>query len=158
MLVDLLSIRGDDRYQTVNVSSEKRKDMTLEALVQYLQGLADRCPVVFIVEDAHWLDPTTLDLLTRIIDRIRQMRVLLLITFRPDFKPVWAEYSHVTFLTLSRLPRRQSAELVTAMTRGKSLPPAVQQAILAKTDGVPLYIEALTENVLESGLLTEGHE
>ena len=158
LLADLLSIRGDDRYPTVNVSSEKRKDMTLEALVHYLQGLADRCPVVFIVEDAHWLDPTTLDLLTRIIDRIRQMRVLLLITFRPDFKPVWAEYSHVTFLTLSRLPRRQSAELVTAMTGGKGLPPAVQQAILAKTDGVPLYIEALTENVLESGLLTEGNE
>ena len=146
------------RYPTVNVSSEKRKDMTLEALVHYLQGMADRCPVVFIVEDAHWLDPTTLDLLTRIIDRIRQMRVLLLITFRPDFKPVWAEYSHVTFLTLSRLPRRQSAELVAAMTGGKGLPPAVQQAILAKTDGVPLYIEALTENVLESGLLTEGNE
>ena len=96
--------------------------------------------------------------MTRIIDRIRQMRVLLLITFRPDFKPVWAEYSHVTSLTLSRLPRRQSAELVAAMTGGKALPPEVQQAILAKTDGVPLYIEALTENVLESGLLTEGND
>ena len=158
LLADLLSIRGDDRYPTVNVSSETRKDMTLEALVHHLQGLAARCPVVFIVEDAHWLDPTTLDLLTRIIDRIRQMRVLLLITFRSDFKPVWAEYSHVTSLTLSRLPRRQSAELVATMTGGKTLPPEVQQAILAKADGVPLYIEALTENVLESGLLTEGNE
>ncbi|MEP6933017.1 MAG: adenylate/guanylate cyclase domain-containing protein [Nitrospirota bacterium] len=158
LLADLLSIRGDERYPMLTVPSEKRKDMTLEALVHYLQGLADRCPVEFIVEDAHWLDPTTLDLLTRIIDRIRQMRVLLLITFRPDFKPVWAEYSHVTFLTLSRLPRRQSAELVTAMTGGKGLPPAVQQAILEKTDGVPLYIEALTENVLASGLLAEGNE
>ncbi|MEP6933016.1 MAG: adenylate/guanylate cyclase domain-containing protein, partial [Nitrospirota bacterium] len=93
-----------------------------------------------------------------IIGRIRQMRVLLLITFRPEFKPVWAEYSHVTSLTLSRLPRRQSAELVAAMTGGKRLPPEVQQAILAKTDGVPLYIEAMTENVLESGLLTEGND
>ena len=158
LLADLLSIRGDHRYPPLTVSSEKRKDMTLEALVHYLQGLADRCPVLFIVEDAHWLDPTTLDLMTRIIDRIRQMRVLLLITFRPDFKPVWAEYSHVTSLTLSRLPRRQSAELVAAMTGGKALPPEVQQAILAKTDGVPLYIEALTENVLESGLLTEGND
>ena len=155
LLADLLSIRGDHRYPPLTVSSEKRKDMTLEALVHYLQGLADRCPVLFIVEDAHWLDPTTLDLMTRIIDRIRQMRVLLLITFRPNFKPVWSEYSHVTSLTLSRLPRRQSAELVAAMTGGKALPPEVQQAILAKTDGVPLYIEALTENVLESGLLTE---
>jgi predicted ATPase len=126
--------------------------------VHHLQGLADRSPVLFIVEDVHWLDPTTLDLMTRIIDRIRQMRVLLLITFRPDFKPVWSDYSHVTFLTLSRLPRRQSAALVAAMAGGKALPPEVQQAILAKADGVPLYIEALTENVLESGLLTEKNE
>ena len=140
----------------LNVSSEKRKDMTLEALVHHLQRLADRCPLLFIVEDVHWLDPTTLDLMTRIIDRIRQMRMLLLITCRPDFKPVWSDYSHVTSLTLSRLPRRQSAELVAAMTGGKTLPPEVQQAILAKADGVPLYIEALTENVLGSGLLTEG--
>ena len=158
LLADLLSIRGEHRGPSLTVSSETRKDMTLEALVQYLQRLADRYPVLFILEDAHWLDPTTLDLLTRIIDRIRQMRMLLLITFRPDFKPVWAEYSHVTFLTLSRFPRRQSAELVAAMTGGKELPPEVQQAILAKTDGVPLYIEALTESVLESGLLTEGNE
>ena len=71
------------------MSAEKRKHMTLEALVQYLQRLADHSPVLLIVEDAHWLDPTTLDLMTRIIDRIRQMRVLLLITFRPDFRPVW---------------------------------------------------------------------
>ena len=84
------------------------------------------------------------------------MRVLLLITFRPEFKPVWAEYSHVTSLTLNRFSRRQSADLIAAITGGKVLPPEVQQAILAKTDGVPLYIEALTENVLESGLLTEG--
>jgi len=158
LLADLLSIRSDHRYPPLTVSSEKRKDLTLEALVQHLQRLADRSPVLFIVEDAHWIDPTTLDLMTRIIDRIRQMRGLLLITFRPDFKPVWADYSHVTLLTLSRLPRRQSAELVRAMTGGKALPPEVQQAILAKTDGVPLYIEALTENVLESGLLTEGNE
>jgi class 3 adenylate cyclase/predicted ATPase len=158
LLADLLSIRGEDRYSPLNVSSEKRKDMTLEALVQYLQRLADRSPVLFILEDAHWLDPTTLDLMTRIIDRVRQMRVLLLITFRPEFKPVWADYSYVTFLTLSRLPRRQSAELVATMTGGKVLPPEVQQAILAKTDGIPLYIEALTQNVLESRLLTEGND
>ena len=158
LLADLLSIRGDHRYPALTVSSEKRKDMTLEALVQYLQGLADRCPVLFIMEDAHWLDPTTLDLMARIIDRVRQMRVLLLMTFRPEFKPVWADYSHVTSLTLSRLPRRQSAELVAAITGEKALPPEVQQAILAKADGIPLYIEALTENVLESGLLTEKND
>src|SRR5262249_30226194 len=158
LLADLLSIGGEHRDPMSGVSAETRKHMTLEALVQCLQRLADHDPVLFIVEDAHWLDPTTLDLMTRIIDRIRQMRVLLLITFRPDFKPVWSEYSHVTFLTLSRLPRRQSADLIAAVTGGKGLPAELQQAILAKTDGVPLYIEALTENLLESGLLTEGTE
>ena len=158
LFADLLSIPGDHRYPPLTMSSETRKDMTLEALVQRLHRLADRSPVLFIVEDAHWLDPTTLDLLTRIINRIRQMRVLVLITFRPHFKPVWADYSHVTSLTLSRLPRRQSAELVAALTGGKALPSEVQQAILAKTDGVPLYIEALTDNVLGSGLLTEGNK
>ena len=81
--------------------------------------------------------------------------MLLLITFRPNFKPVWSEHSHVTSLTLSRLPRWHCTELVSAITRGKALPPEVQQAILAKTDGVPLYIEELTKNVLKSEVLTE---
>ncbi|MGE3978430.1 MAG: adenylate/guanylate cyclase domain-containing protein, partial [Nitrospira sp.] len=156
LLADLLSIRGDERYQLLNLSPDKRKDMTLEALVQYLQRPADRFPILMIVEDAHWLDPTTQDLMARIIDRIRLMRVLLLVTFRPDFRPVWAEYSHVTFLTLSRLPRRQSAELIATMTGGKVLPQEVQQAILAKTDGVPLYIEELTNSLLQTALLAEG--
>ena len=155
LIADLLSIRGDHRYPPLNVSSEKRKEMTLQALMHQLQSLADRCPVLFIVEDAHWMDPTTLDLMARIIDRIQQMRVLLLITFRPEFKPIWQEHGHVTSPTLSRLPRRHCTELVTAITGGKALPPEVQQRILAKTDGVPLYIEELTKNVLESGLLTE---
>ncbi len=155
LLADLLSIRADDRRSPPNVSSEKRKEMTLEALVRQLQRLAGLRPTLFIVEDAHWLDPTTMDLLTRIIDRIQPMRVLVIITFRPDFKPVWVDYSHVTFLTLSRLPRRHSVELLESMTGGKALPLEVEQAILVKTDGVPLYIEELTKNLLESGLLTE---
>ncbi|PXW85723.1 tetratricopeptide repeat protein [Nitrosomonas sp. Nm84] len=158
LLADLLSIEGDHLNSLLNVLSEKRKDMTLEALVQYLQGQADHGPVLFIVEDAHWLDPTTLELIMRIMGHIGQMRVLLLITSRPGFKPVWSEYSYVTSLTLSRLPRRDSAEFLATMTRGKALPLEVQQAILAKADGIPLYIETLTENVLESGLLTEGND
>ena len=158
LLAELLSIPGDVQHPLLNVSSDKRKEMTLETLVRQLQRLADRCPTLFIVEDAHWLDPTTMDLLTRIIDRIQQMRVLLVITFRPDFKPVWAEYGHATFLTLNRLPRRQSAELLASMTGGKALPLEVQQAILVKTDGVPLYLEEMTENLLESGMLTEEND
>lgn len=153
LLAELLSIPGDAQHPLLNMSSDKRKDMTLEALVRQLQRLADHCPILFILEDAHWLDPTTMDLLTRIIDRIQRMRVLLLITFRPDFKPVWGDYGHVTFLTLNRLPRRQSAELLASMIGGRVILPDVQQTILAKADGVPLYIEALTESLLEAGPL-----
>ncbi len=156
LLADLLSISGDGQNQLLNLSPDKRKDMTLEAFVQYLQKLANRSPLLLIVEDAHWIDPTTLDLMTRVIDRIRQMRALVLITFRPEFRPVWAEYSHVTLLTLNRLARRQSAELIASMTGGKVLPQEVQETVLAKTDGVPLYIEELTENLLQTGLLAEG--
>ncbi|MGE0643829.1 MAG: adenylate/guanylate cyclase domain-containing protein [Nitrospira sp.] len=158
LLADLLSIHGDARHPPLNVSPEKRKDMTLEALVQQLQRRADRCPTLFIVEDAHWLDPTTMDLLTRIIDRIQPMRVLLIITFRPDFKSAWTDYGHVTFLTLSRLPRRHSGELLASITGGKALPSEVQQTILTKTDGVPLYLEELTKSLLESGLLAEAKD
>lgn len=155
LLADLLSISGDAQQQPLNVSSDKRKEMTLEALVQFLHKLADRCPTLFVVEDAHWLDPTTMDFLTRIIDRIQPMRVLLIVAFRPDFRPAWVEFGRVTFLTLNRLPRRQSIELLASMTGGKALPLEVEQAILSKTDGVPLYIEELAENVLKSGLLAE---
>lgn len=158
LLADLLSIRGNHRPSRLDVSSEERKDMTLEALVHYLQKLSDHCPLLFILEDAHWLDPTTLELITRIISRIRQMHILLLITSRPGFKPAWAEYSYVTSLTLCRLSRRCSAELIATMTGGKELPPEVQKAILTKADGIPLYIETLAENVLGSGLLTEAND
>lgn len=156
LVADLLSIQADERNLPLNLSSDKRKGMTLDAIVLYLQRLADHSPLLLIVEDAHWLDPTTRDLMTRIIDQIRQIRVLVLITFRSEFKPAWVEYNHVTFLSLSRLPRRHSAELIAAMAGGKMLPQEVQQAIMDKTDGVPLYIEALTENLLETGLLVEG--
>lgn len=155
LLADLLSIHSDTWDQHPNVSAEKRKEMTLEVLVQQLRGLADRNPTLFVVEDAHWLDPTTMELLTLILDQIQLMRILMIVTLRPNVKLGWAESSHVTFLTLGRLPRRHSLELLASMTKGKALPSEVEQAILAKTDGVPLYIEELADNVLKSGLLAE---
>jgi class 3 adenylate cyclase/predicted ATPase/energy-coupling factor transporter ATP-binding protein EcfA2 len=156
LLADLLSIPGDEQDLRLEVSPDKHKDMTLETLVQYLQWIADRSPLLLIVEDAHWLDPTTMDLLTRVFDRIQPMRMLVLITFRPDFRPIWMEYSQVTFLTLNRFPRRHSSELIATMTGGKVLPQEVQQAILEKTEGIPLYIEELTENFLRAGVLAEA--
>ncbi|MCS6897636.1 MAG: AAA family ATPase, partial [Nitrospira sp.] len=156
LIAELMGISADDSGRLLTLPPERRKDLMLEALVRFVHRLADRSPLLFVVEDAHWLDPTTLDFLTRMIDRIQQMHVLLIVTFRPDFKPIWADSSHVTCLSLNRLPRRQSAELIAEMTRGKALPPEVQQAVLVKTDGIPLYIEELTANLLASGVLTEG--
>jgi len=155
LIADLLSIHGDYYNSPFSGSPEQRKEMTLEALEQHLQSLAARSATLFIVEDAHWIDPTTLELITRIIDHIPQIRVFLLITFRPNFRPVWPQQSHVTSLTLNRLQPQQCSELISATAGGKTLPPEVQQAILARTDGVPLFVEELTRNVLESGVLTE---
>ncbi|HMS84157.1 MAG TPA: adenylate/guanylate cyclase domain-containing protein [Nitrospira sp.] len=155
VLADLLSIPGGDEHSSLTISPDRRKELTLEALGQLLQNMADRCPTLCIVEDAHWIDPTTMEFLTRVMARIQRMRGLLLITARPDFTPKWSELNHVMFLTLGRLSRRQSAELLVSTTGGKVLPLEVEQAILAKTEGVPLYVEELTDSVIKSGLLIE---
>ena len=109
-----------------------------------------------MLEDAHWIDPTTSELFGLVIDRIQHLPVLLLITFRPEFTPPWTGYAHVTSLTLSRLGQRQGAQMVERLTGGKPLPAEVLRQILLKTDGVPLFVEELTKTVLESGLLADA--
>ncbi len=155
ILADLLSIPSGDEHSSLTISPDTRKELTLEALAQLLQNMSDRCPTLCVVEDAHWIDPTTMDVLTRVMARIPRMRVLLLITARPDFTPKWSELNHVMFLTLSRLSRRQSVELLVSTTGGKVLPLEVEHTILAKTEGVPLYVEELTDSVVKSGFLIE---
>jgi predicted ATPase len=108
-----------------------------------------------VLEDAHWIDPTSLDLLDRIVARGSNLPVLLVITFRPEFQPTWVGQPHVTMLPLSRLGRRDSAGIIGGIVRDKALPDPVVEQILARTDGVPLFIEELTSTVLESGLLRE---
>jgi predicted ATPase len=113
-------------------------------------------PVLFIVEDLHWSDPSTLELLTLLIDHGPMARILTLLTGRPEFHPPWTPRAHVTHFTLGRLPRRQVEHMITQISGGKALPPAVVGEITAKTDGVPLFVEELTTMVLESGLLQAG--
>jgi predicted ATPase len=103
----------------------------------------------------HWIDPTMLELLGRVVDRVQRIPVLAVITFRPEFTPPWKGHGHVTALSLSRLGRRQGAAMVDRVTVGKSLPAEVLEQILAKTDGVPLFVEELTKTVIESGLLRD---
>jgi predicted ATPase len=108
-----------------------------------------------VFEDVHWVDPTSLDLLDRIVERVATLRVLLIITFRPEFAPAWTGRSHVTLIGLSRLPRQQRAEMIMRVTGGKALPQEIAEHIIDRTDGVPLFIEELTKAVIESGMLTD---
>ena len=152
-LANLLSVPADGRYQLPELSPQKRKEMTLEALLTQLTALATRQPVFVAFEDAHWADPTSFELLTLTLERITQLRVLMLITARPEFVPPWPGHAHVTTVSLTRLNRRNGAALIERVTAGKTLPEEVMEQILARTDGVPLFVEELTKTVLETGLL-----
>jgi predicted ATPase/class 3 adenylate cyclase len=154
-LANLLLLPPDDRYRVPEMSPQKRKEMTVAALLAQLSGLAARQPVFVIFEDTHWADPTSLELLTVTLEQIPRLRVLLLITARPEFTPPWPGHAHVTTLSLTRLNRRNGAALVERVTAGKTLPEEVMNQILARTDGVPLFVEELTKTVLETGLLQE---
>jgi class 3 adenylate cyclase/tetratricopeptide (TPR) repeat protein len=159
VLANLLALPASDRYQLQELSPQRRKEKTLAALLAQLDGLAAPQPVFMIFEDIHWIDPTSLELLGAIVEQAPQLRVLLLITARPEFTPPWRSYAHMTTIPLTRLGRRDGAALVERVTGGKTLPKEVMDEILARTDGVPLFIEELTKTVLESGLLQErdGH-
>src|SRR5436853_2788487 len=110
------------------------------------------------MEDLHWVDPTTLEFLSLLVDQGPTARILALWTFRPDFSPPWTGRSHLTQVTLPRLPRRQAAEMTGQVAHRKALPPEVVEQVVARTDGVPLFVEELTKTVLESGLLQEREE
>ncbi|WP_439364696.1 AAA family ATPase [Bradyrhizobium sp. DASA03005] len=155
LLAALLSLEAGARYPPLDLSPHRQKERTLEVLVDQVLGLATRRPVLALYEDVHWADPTSLELLDLLIDRVQGAPVLVLITFRPQFEPSWTRYAHVTALTLSRLSRRQGAAIVGRLSGGKALPPAVLDQIVAKTDGVPLFVEELTRTVLETNLLRD---
>ena len=159
VLANLLSLPPNDRYRLPELSPQKRKQKTLAALLAQLDGLAARQPVLMIFEDVHWIDPTSLELLAAIVERVPKLRVMLLITARPEFSPPWPSYAYMMTVPLTRLSRRDGAALVERVTGGKSLPEEVMSQILARTDGVPLFVEELTKTVLESELLQErdGH-
>jgi class 3 adenylate cyclase/tetratricopeptide (TPR) repeat protein len=156
LIADLLSVPIGNRYPPLSLTPQKRKENTLRALLAQLEGLAARRPVLMVFEDVHWIDPTSLDLLDRIVDRVAALRVLLIITFRPEFVPAWIGRSHVTLISLSRLPRGQRAEMIMRVTGGKALPQEIAEQIIDRTDGIPLFIEELTKTVIESGMLTDA--
>ena len=156
LVAELLSIDTAGRYAPLKLTPQARKSRTLTALVRLLEGLAARQPVVMIIEDAHWIDPTTSEWLDMLIDGLQNLPVLLIITFRPEFQPRWTLFSYVTALSLSRLDRDEGSAIVDRVSGGKTLPTEVRNQILAKTEGVPLFVEELTKTVLEFGLLTDA--
>ena len=154
-LADLLSLPASPRHPLPNLSPQRKKQRTLEALVRQLEGLARQRPVLIIFEDAHWIDPTSRELLDLTVARVRSLPVLLLLTFRPEFQPPWTGQSRVTMLALNRLDRRDRAALVFQIAADKALPDEVVEQIVDRTDGVPLFVEELTKSILESGFLRE---
>jgi class 3 adenylate cyclase/tetratricopeptide (TPR) repeat protein len=156
LFASLLSVAAGDRYPRLEMTPQQQKQRTLEALVDQLQGLAAHQPVLLIFEDAHWVDPTSLEVLEQILDRVQGARVLVVITYRPEFSPPWRGYTHITSLALNRLGQEQCATIVGYVTGNKALPDEVLSQILAKTDGFPLFVEELTKTVLESGLLEDA--
>ena len=159
ILANLLSLPPSERYPLSELSPQKRKEATLAALMVQFEGLSARQPVLVVFEDAHWIDPTSLELLAITVERLPQLRVLLLITARPEFAQPWPGHAHVTTLPLTRLNRRVGSAIIERIAAGKTLPEEVTNQILARTDGVPLFVEELTKTVLEGGLLQEqdGH-
>jgi class 3 adenylate cyclase/predicted ATPase len=155
-LVDLLSLRTPSCHPLPNFSPQQKKDRTLDALIRQLEGLARQQPVVMLFEDAHWIDPTSRELLDLTVERVRSLPVLLIVTFRPEFQPPGTGQPQVTMLALNRLDRRDQAYLVEQIAGGKSLPDQIVAQIVDRTDGVPLFVDELTKSVLESGLLREG--
>ncbi|MDH3282703.1 MAG: hypothetical protein OEQ18_16480, partial [Gammaproteobacteria bacterium] len=154
LLAALLSL-PTDKYRNQEQLPERRKDATVAALLRRLKTLTIQSPVLIVLEDAHWLDPSSTEFFGAVIETVHSLPVLLVISHRPEYEPAWRSPGHETRLSLSRLARRDCAEIVEQMAAGKHLPTEVFEQILSKSDGIPLFIEELTKSVLESDALVE---
>ena len=150
LLAEMLSLPNDGRYPALELTPQQRRQRTLEALVSQIVGLSRQNPLLMIFEDAHWTDPTTLELFGRIVDRIPTLRVLLIVTFRPEFEPPWIGRPYVTPLTINRLAEREVGAMIDGVIGNKLLPANIRQDIIERTDGIPLFVEEMTRAVLEA--------
>ncbi len=150
LFAEMLSLPDDGRYPTVEMAPQQRRHKTLEALTAQMEALSRQKPVLMIFEDAHWADPTSLEAFGRVVDRIKTLGVLLIVTYRPEFEPLWIGRPHVIALTLNRLGEREVAAIIDSVGANKSLPASVRQDIIERTDGIPLFVEEMTKAVLEA--------
>ncbi|MGI9437850.1 MAG: AAA family ATPase, partial [Geminicoccaceae bacterium] len=147
LLAALLSL-PTERYLKLNLSPQLQKERTLDALINQLRGLTLQRPVLLLFEDLHWIDPTSHELLDRLVEGLEDLRVLVIFTYRPELQPKWIGQPNVHVILLNRLAKRQCAMLINRVARGSNLPDDVIKEIIAKTDGIPLFIEELTKTVL----------
>jgi predicted ATPase len=151
LLAEMLSLPNDGRYPTFELAPQQRRQKTLEALATQLEALSRANPVLIIFEDLHWIDPTSLEVAGRLVDRLRTLGALLILTFRPEFEPPWLGRAYVTAVNLNRLAEREIAALIVRITGDKSsLPQRVTLDIIERTDGIPLFVEEMTRAVLEA--------
>ena len=151
LFAEMLSLPNDGRYPALDLTPEQRRQRTLEALVSQMEALSRQNPVLMIFEDAHWTDPTSLEVFGRVVDRIRSLRVLLIVTFRPEFEPPWIGRPYVTALTINRLAQRDIEAMIDGVVGNKLIPANIRQDIIERTDGIPLFVEEMTKAVLEAG-------
>ncbi|MBZ9701775.1 MULTISPECIES: AAA family ATPase [unclassified Mesorhizobium] len=151
LMAELLSLPTEGRFPPLQLTPQRRKEKTFDALLRRLEELARQGPVLMLFEDVHWIDPSSRELLDLVIERVPRLPVLLLLTFRPEFQPPWTGQSHVMVMVLNRLDRREGAALVQRVVGTGELPSDVVAEIIERTDGVPLFVEELTKAVLEGG-------
>jgi class 3 adenylate cyclase len=150
LLAEMLSLSNDGRYPALELTPQQRRQSTLEALVSQIVALSRQNPLLMIFEDAHWTDPTSLELFSRIVDKIPTLRTLLIVTVRPEFEPPWIGRSHVTNLTLNRLAEREAGAMIDRVVGNELLPSNIRRDIIERTDGIPLFVEEMTKAVLEA--------
>ena len=150
LLAEILSLPNDGRYPALALTPQQRRQRTLQALNLQIEALTRSSPVLMIFEDAHWIDPTSLEALNRTVDRIKALPALLIVTFRPEFNPPWVGQSHMTSVTLNRLGEGEAAAIIARLVGNKGLPPDVMAEIVERTDGIPLFVEEMTKAVLEA--------
>jgi class 3 adenylate cyclase/tetratricopeptide (TPR) repeat protein len=156
LFAEMLSLPNDGRYPALELVSQQRRQRTLNALIAQTEALTHQNPVLMIFEDAHWTDPTSLELVGRAVDRIATLRVLLIVTFRPEFEPPWIGQPHVAVLTVNRLAQRDIDAMIDRVVGNKLIPASIRQDIIERTDGIPLFVEEMTKAVLEAASESEA--
>ena len=151
LVAEMMSLPNDGRYPALDeLEPQQRRQKTLEALTAQVEALSRQNPLLMIFEDAHWTDPSSLEVFGRVIDRVRSLPVLLIVTFRPEFEPPWIGRPRVTALTINRLAQRDIEAMIDRVVGNKFIPASVRHDIIERTDGIPLFVEEMTKSVLEA--------